>query len=721
MDTNYYKQYEPFFNAWYIKRLIGEGSFGQVYEIERKELGITYHAALKTITIPQSQSEVKSIMADGMSKADVTTYYKGVVQDIISEFVLLSKLKGNSNIVSYEDHVLMAHKEGVGWDILIRMELLTPLFEYIEQNDIKRRDIIKLGIDLCKALELCQKYNIIHRDVKPENIFLSPNGDFKLGDFGIARTVEKTTSGLSRKGTYTYMAPEIYRGEAYGSTVDIYSLGIVMYRLLNDNRTPFLPAYPKPITHNDRESALMKRIGGKELPPPINAEGRLKEIVLKACAYHPKERYSSARQMRRELEEIFYEEQEAVLAYPKGDTASINPVEYVSSDAKTDGSLKNTGETTAPEQSGDEKTVSLYGSEDETVSLYDGEGETSSLPEDPAIASASEEEDPADAVHDESAEPERLQEDGEETVSLLTEAAETSKAHKAWEGSEEKTESLADLQSALNSHLPTGSQVKKKDEPAEKDKPAAKKSGKKIIIGILIGILVVIGVVAAVICARIPKEITAITGLKNPTSIYLGDSLSPKYKIEPERFADEKLSFSTADGNIASIDEKGTITGNGIGETTITLSALDFKKEINITVNAKVTNISNVDDKLKIKVGDSKQLEPKLEPEEFANEAIAYSVSDAAIATVSADGKIEAKKKGATQLTISAGGSQKTVEITVYKPEKKVKPTKKYVPPTKSYVAPTQAPTRAYQPTTRRATQPAKKSTKPKREEEYWE
>src|SRR5699024_9189261 len=154
---------------------------------------------------------------------------------------------------------------------LIRMELLKPLNEYTRKRTITRQDVIRLGIDLCKALELCQKYNIIHRDVKPENIFISDAGDYKLGDFGIARTVEKTTSGLSNKGTYTYMAPEVYKGEAYGSTVDIYSLGIVLYRLLNGNRTPFLPAAPAPITHADRENALVKRLSGAVLPPPSHA------------------------------------------------------------------------------------------------------------------------------------------------------------------------------------------------------------------------------------------------------------------------------------------------------------------------------------------------------------------------------------------------------------------------------------------------------------------
>lgn len=307
MNISYYQKYEPIFNAWYIKRMLGQGSFGQVYEIERRDMGSVYKAALKVVTIPQHEGEVRSLIADGMTMEDVSTYYESVVQEIVNEFVLLSKLKGNSNIVSYEDHMVIPHEDGIGYDVLIRMELLTPLQNYIESHAVSKKDVIKFGIDMCKALEICQKHNIIHRDVKAENIFVSENGDFKLGDFGIAKMVEKTVSNMSRKGTYTYMAPEIYKGEMYGSSADIYSLGIVLYRLLNNNRAPFLPEYPKQIAYSDKEAALMKRISGEKMEYPANAKDRLGEIVLKACAYQPKDRYSLAYDMRSDLEELYYE------------------------------------------------------------------------------------------------------------------------------------------------------------------------------------------------------------------------------------------------------------------------------------------------------------------------------------------------------------------------------------------------------------------------------
>lgn len=318
------------FEKWIIKHKLGEGSFGTVYEIQREDFGEVYRAALKVITVPQSDAEFQGALDEGMSRTQAEEYFYSVVEDIVREFAIMAKLKGTANVVSYEDHAVIRHKDGVGWDILIRMELLNPLLPYAYQHPMARRDIIRLGIDICKALELCQKYNVIHRDIKPENIFVSDNGDYKLGDFGIARTIERTMSGLSKKGTYNYMAPEVYRGGEYGFSVDIYSLGIVLYRLLNQNRVPFLPQPPEPITFHQREEALARRMGGEALPKPFYAEGRLAEIIQKACAYDSKERYSSPALMRQELEAILYDEQDAELIYPSGDELALAENQYAS-------------------------------------------------------------------------------------------------------------------------------------------------------------------------------------------------------------------------------------------------------------------------------------------------------------------------------------------------------------------------------------------------------
>ncbi len=325
MENEYYKRYEPFFGEWRIKRFIGAGSYGRVFEIERRdEFDTVYTGALKAVTIPSSQGELDEILADGMDMNGASTYFRDYVKELNREIALMSKLKGHSNIVSYEDHKMFPHEDGVGWDILIRMELLTPITSYLKQNHtFTRREVIQLGMDLCKALEICQRYNIIHRDIKPANIFISETEDFKLGDFGVARIASASTGASTRAGTVNYMAPEVFRGEKYTSNVDIYSLGLVMYQLLNANRMPLYPPYPQPITPSSRERAQAQRLSGAALPPPANAEGRLAEIVLKACAPDPAQRYDSPTVMRQALEAIRYTEGEAKMIYPEGDTVPV--------------------------------------------------------------------------------------------------------------------------------------------------------------------------------------------------------------------------------------------------------------------------------------------------------------------------------------------------------------------------------------------------------------
>ena len=363
-------------DGWKIIRLLGEGSYGKVFEIERSEFGQTYRAALKVITVPQSGKELQSVLDEGMTPPQAKQYFYSVVEDIGRECAIMSRLKGTGNIVSYEDHAVLRHPDGIGWDILIRMELLHPLLPYVYEHPMARRDIIRLGIDICKALELCQRYNVIHRDIKPENIFISDNGDYKLGDFGIARTIERTTSGLSKKGTYSYMAPEVYAGREYGFSVDTYSLGLVLYRMLNKNRGPFLPQPPEAITFSSREQALGRRISGEALPRPFYGEGRLGEIVLKACAFDPKDRYSSPQQLRQELEAILYTQTDAAVIYPDGDELTMDRESYASaryaaafgtstskSASATQGVFTGDYHTEA-EATSEERTQSAFGSEE---------------------------------------------------------------------------------------------------------------------------------------------------------------------------------------------------------------------------------------------------------------------------------------------------------------------------------------------------------------------
>lgn len=308
MDASYYKKkYEPINGKWLIKETLGTGSYGTVFRIEYEDiLGKKTEAALKVITIPKSEQEIESVRECLHDENSLNQYFTNMATKIAEEFDVMSQLKGNTHIVSYEEHDIIPHENGIGYDILIRMELLKPLNKLT--SAMTEQEVIKLGIDICRALELCQKYHVVHRDIKPENIFISPSGDYKLGDFGVAKTMKSELTVMTVAGTYTYMAPELKKGEECSANVDIYSLGMVMYRLLNFNREPFLPLPPEMFTFDQREQALINRMKGLPLPKPANASEKLTKIILKACEYSPKKRYQNPRKMRLDLEDLLKRE-----------------------------------------------------------------------------------------------------------------------------------------------------------------------------------------------------------------------------------------------------------------------------------------------------------------------------------------------------------------------------------------------------------------------------
>ena len=289
--------------GWEIVRKIGTGGYGTVYEIQREFYGDTEKAALKVISIPHSDDEIDFLRYTGLDDASITQTFRQQVGDIAKEYKLMSQMRDNPNVVHCDDFRAIPHEDGLGSDIYIKMELLTPLMKCPDKV-MSEAQIITLGKDICNALAECQQKNILHRDIKPQNIFVADSGQFKLGDFGIARTAEKTTQATAGIGTYSYMAPEVEKGQPYGKSADIYSLGLILYWLLNERRGPFFPLPPITPGPSDWEQARLRRFSGEPIPAPLNGSPELQSIVLKACAFDPKERYQTALQMLDALNEL---------------------------------------------------------------------------------------------------------------------------------------------------------------------------------------------------------------------------------------------------------------------------------------------------------------------------------------------------------------------------------------------------------------------------------
>ena len=288
--------------GWETVGVIGRGSFGTVYEIRRDMLGDIERAALKHISIPSSENEIESLMSEGLDAASITKTFRDQLNDIVEEYKLMRKLNDCPYVVRCDDVQSAQKEDGFGWDILIRMELLTPITRILSaQAEFPEEEVIRLGKDMSRALIRCEELHILHRDIKIQNIFMTDDGKYKLGDFGIAKAKERTSTGTARIGTYDYMAPEVYWGKRYDHRADIYSLGMVLYWLLNNRRMSFLPQTGEVPRLQEREPARMRRLNGEKLPPPANGSEELKHVVLKCCAWKPEDRYADANALLRDL------------------------------------------------------------------------------------------------------------------------------------------------------------------------------------------------------------------------------------------------------------------------------------------------------------------------------------------------------------------------------------------------------------------------------------
>lgn len=288
-----------------VDEKIGSGAFGTVYKVSKSNVSGTYTRALKHITIPTKKQyiDVLNSMGGDHSKAD--NYFAEVLKRVTGEIQIISQLSetGCKNIVRYYENDIVETPPPKTYDIYILMEYLTPFDDFVFNNELEVSDVIKLGKDILTALVSCHSQNIIHRDIKDDNIFIGADNTYKLGDFGVSKLLNDRSRAESMKGTPNYIAPEVYLGkEKYDNTVDLYSLGIVLYRLLNKLRFPFLPDYPHSYDSNDEEKAFERRIKGEIPKLPINAENELGQVILKAIS-NRKDRFNSADEFLKALEE----------------------------------------------------------------------------------------------------------------------------------------------------------------------------------------------------------------------------------------------------------------------------------------------------------------------------------------------------------------------------------------------------------------------------------
>ncbi len=270
-----------FLDEWVVTELLGRGSYGTVYKITKPQLGMTVQeCALKVCQVHGADD------AD-MRKQEVET------QKLLS---------GHPNVVQIEDYTLIYREPPRSSFVLIRMELLNKL----PDNGLSEFETIRMAIDICSVLEKCASLEkkLVHCDIKPANILMTADGQYKLGDFGTAKSLQSSMTYTGNRGTPLYMAPEVASFSGYDGRCDIFSLGYTMLTMLNGGIHPYSNA--------GSSADILKAMKNPEnISQMKGISSGLLEIIRKMCQPSPQLRYTSASRLKRDLEKYISNQENA--------------------------------------------------------------------------------------------------------------------------------------------------------------------------------------------------------------------------------------------------------------------------------------------------------------------------------------------------------------------------------------------------------------------------
>ena len=210
--------------------------------------------------------------------------------------------------------------EGGTYYIVMELVRGTDLKAVVKQRGaLDPIKVAEYGVQVCAALTVAHGYGIIHRDIKPQNIVLTPDGAITVMDFGIARAVDSdSTQTGSVLGTAQYVSPEQAQGRRLGPESDLYSLGVVLYEL-STGRLPFDGDTPVSVAlKHVNDAPVPPRTINPQIPPALEA------VILKAMDKDPTRRYRSADDMRDDLQRVVAGR--AVVAQPRVDDTTVMPI-----------------------------------------------------------------------------------------------------------------------------------------------------------------------------------------------------------------------------------------------------------------------------------------------------------------------------------------------------------------------------------------------------------
>lgn len=260
-------------------KILGQGGNGKVFHVRDKEADKEY--ALKWMHLDYSQDyEVSNEEFFALQKQQW------------NEIFTMKSLSSTKEIVQFYKQISYTHPDGQSVDSFILMELLTPLSDLLKNKTLTVGKSRELVTNIASALTACHKLNIVHGDIKPDNILYGEDC-FKLADFGVSLRLQNNRY-LRPGGTPYYLPPECHQSQEATALGDIYSLGMTLYTLFNDGLLPFQKT---PIEKDELDAwkqccELAERQEGS-YPPPKYAPKEIGDVILHATAVRVQDRFQT--------------------------------------------------------------------------------------------------------------------------------------------------------------------------------------------------------------------------------------------------------------------------------------------------------------------------------------------------------------------------------------------------------------------------------------------
>ena len=234
---------------------------------------------VKIISVPASPSQLDALLLSGAysSKEAALSYYEEIVNGIVGETKILQTLSNLEGFFCYEDLQVVPMEDGSGFDLYLLSPYRRTLSRQFAKHAMTHLGALNLGLDLCAALAVARQSGYLYAALKPENVYLTPDQGYRIGDIGFLQLNSLKYASLPDRYRSAYTAPEIV--DAYSSlntTMDVYAVGLILYQAFNGGILP-----------EQREA----------LPPPDYADYEIAEIILKACAAEPEKRWQDPVEM----------------------------------------------------------------------------------------------------------------------------------------------------------------------------------------------------------------------------------------------------------------------------------------------------------------------------------------------------------------------------------------------------------------------------------------